>query len=153
VAPRHAAEVAARAPLVLAHHADAAEAHPGVAADRPFVGGRRVDRDPVMAAPLEQVPGEQRDGLPPRALALEAAAEVDVDARVPGHRVVLLVVLDSPGRRARRSPPRAGPMNRRSAALARSPSPDQARPTTAPPTAQPGSRAAVRRRRGGPAGA
>jgi catechol 2,3-dioxygenase-like lactoylglutathione lyase family enzyme len=83
--------------LVLAHDPDGSEAHLGVTADGRLVGGRRVDRDPVVAALLEQEPGQQPDRLGPGAPALEAAAEVDVDPRLPVHRVVLLVVLDSPG--------------------------------------------------------
>src|SRR5258708_11161295 len=90
-------EMAVAAALVLAHDADRAEAHLGIAADCLVVGGRRVDRDPVMAALVEQVPGQQPDGLAARAPSLVAAAEVDVDPSVPVHRVVLLVVLDPPG--------------------------------------------------------
>src|SRR6266700_4626118 len=89
-------EMAVAAALVLAHDADRAEAHLGVTADCLVVGGRRVDRDPVMTALVEQVPGQQRNSLAARALALEPAAEVNVDPRVPVHRVVLLVVLDPP---------------------------------------------------------
>jgi methylmalonyl-CoA/ethylmalonyl-CoA epimerase len=83
--------------LVLAHDPDGAEAHLGVAADGRLVGGRRVDRDPVVAPLLEQEPGQQPDRLGPGAPALETAAEVDVDPRLPVHRIVLLVVLDAPG--------------------------------------------------------
>src|SRR6266581_646755 len=90
-------EMAVAAALVLAHDADRAEAHRGVAADGLSVGGRRVNRDPVMTALVEQEPGEQPDSLAARALALETAAEVDVDPGMPVHRVVLLVVLDAPG--------------------------------------------------------
>src|SRR5258706_8762201 len=89
-------EVAAAA-LVLAHDADRAEVHLGVAADCLVVGGRRVDRDPVMTALLEQVPSQRRNSLPAGALALETAAEINVDPSVPVHRVVLLVVLDPTG--------------------------------------------------------
>jgi hypothetical protein len=66
-------EAAIAAPLVLAHHADRPEAHAGVAADRPAVGRRGVNGEPVMAALPEQVPGQQRDGLAARAPALETA--------------------------------------------------------------------------------
>src|SRR6266536_1670428 len=90
-------EMAVAAALVLAHDADRAEAHRGVAADGLSVGGRRVNRDPVMTALVEQEPGEQPDSLAARALALETAAEVDVDPGMPVHRVVLLVVLYAPG--------------------------------------------------------
>src|SRR6266568_7928831 len=90
-------EMAVAAALVLAHDADRAEAHLGVTADCLVVGGRRVDRDPVMTALTEQVPGQQRNSLAARALALETAAEVNVDPGVPVHRVILLVVLDPPG--------------------------------------------------------
>ena len=76
-------ELAVGAALVPAHHADRPEAHLGVAADGAFVVRGRVDRDPVMAALLEQVPGQQRDRLGARAPALEAGAEVDVDAGGP----------------------------------------------------------------------
>ena len=50
-------EAAVAAALVLAHDPDGTEANLGVAADRRLVGGGRVDRDPVMAALLEQEPG------------------------------------------------------------------------------------------------
>src|SRR5215469_12011989 len=85
------------AALVLTHHADRPEASFGVAADRPVVRRRRVDGDAVVTALLEQEPGQQRDGLAPCALALEAAAEEDIDSGVPVHRGLLLVVLDAPG--------------------------------------------------------
>jgi methylmalonyl-CoA/ethylmalonyl-CoA epimerase len=65
-------EGAVGAALVLAHDPDGAEAHLGVAADGRLVGGRRVDRDPVVAALLEQEPGQQPDRLGPGAPALEA---------------------------------------------------------------------------------
>src|SRR5258708_29070328 len=90
-------EMAVARALVLAHDADGAEGDPGVDADCLLVGGRRVDRDPVMTALLEQVPGQQRNSLAACALALETAAEINVDPSVPVHRVVLLVVLDPPG--------------------------------------------------------
>src|SRR5258708_4254822 len=90
-------EMAVAAALVLAHDADRAEAHLAIAADGLVVGGRRVDRDPVMTALVEQVPGQQRNSLAACALALETAAEINVDPSVPVHRVVLLVVLDPPG--------------------------------------------------------
>lgn len=56
-------ELAAGAALVLAHDPDRPEAHLGIAADGPFVMGRRINRDPVVAAFEEQVPGQQRDRL------------------------------------------------------------------------------------------
>jgi hypothetical protein len=58
-------EFAVGAALVLAHDPDRPEAHLGIAADGPFVMGRRVNRDPVVAAFREQVPGQQRDRLVP----------------------------------------------------------------------------------------
>jgi hypothetical protein len=51
----------------------------------------------MVTALLEQVPGQQRDGLPARAPALETAPQVDVDPGMPVHRVVLLVIGDAPG--------------------------------------------------------
>jgi hypothetical protein len=90
-------ELAVAAALILAHDADGPEAHLGVGADGPEVGRGRVDGDPVMIALLEQEPGQQPDRLGPGALALEPAAEVNVDPRVPVHRLVLLLVLDAPG--------------------------------------------------------
>jgi len=50
-----------------------------------------------MTALTEQIPGQQRNSLAACALALETAAEINVDPSVPVHRVVLLVVLDPPG--------------------------------------------------------
>ena len=50
-------ELAVGAALVLAHDPDRPEAHLGIAADGPFVVGRRVSRAPVVAAFGEQVPG------------------------------------------------------------------------------------------------
>src|SRR5262245_28139367 len=67
-------EAPVAAALVLPHHSDGPEANPGVAADRPVVRGRRVDGNAVVTALLEQESSEQRDGLAPAALALEAAA-------------------------------------------------------------------------------
>ena len=90
-------EPAVGAALVLAHHADRAEANLRIAADRPLVRRGRVDGDPVVLPPLVQEPGEQADGLGADAAALVGGAEEDVDARVPVHRVFLLVVLDAPG--------------------------------------------------------
>jgi hypothetical protein len=90
-------ELAVVAALVLAHHADRQEAGLLVAADRPPVGRRRVDGDPVMPPPFEQEPGKQADGLRADAFALVGGTEEDVDARVPVHRVFLLVILDAPG--------------------------------------------------------
>jgi hypothetical protein len=89
-------ELAVVAALVLAHHADRQEAGLLVAADRPPVGRRRVDGDPVMPPPFEQEPGKQADGLRADAFALVGGTEEDVDARVPVHRVFLLVILDAP---------------------------------------------------------
>src|SRR5579863_3097241 len=63
-------ELAVGAALVLAHHADRAEADLRIAADRPLVGRRGVDGDPVVPAPAAQVPGEQADGLGADAAAL-----------------------------------------------------------------------------------
>src|SRR5258707_9687094 len=107
-------ELAVAAALVLAHDADWAEARLGVAADCLVVSGRRVDRDAVMTALLEQVPGQQRNSFAAGALALETAAEINVDPSVPVPRVVLLVVLD-PRRPAHRPPPPKGPMSPRPA--------------------------------------
>src|SRR6266496_4033216 len=90
-------EAAVGAALVLTHHADRAEAHLGITADRLVVGGRRINRDPVVTAPLEQEPGEQPDSLPAQTPALEPGGQVNVDPGVPVHRVVLLVVLDAAG--------------------------------------------------------
>jgi len=56
-------EAAIAAAFVLAHDPDGPEAHLGIAADRLMIGGCRIDRDPVMAALLEQEPGQQPDRL------------------------------------------------------------------------------------------
>jgi hypothetical protein len=45
---------AAAATPVLPHHADGAEAHLGIAADRLAAGARRVNLDPVVTALPEQ---------------------------------------------------------------------------------------------------
>src|SRR5947208_5268502 len=65
----------AAAALVLAHHADGLKAELLVAADRLLVSRRRIDGEPVVAALLEQEPGEQADRLRPSALTLPAAAQ------------------------------------------------------------------------------
>jgi hypothetical protein len=90
-------ESAIGASLVLAQHAYCLETNLVIAADRLLVGGRRVDADPVMAALVEQPPGEQADRLHASALALVTAAQEDVDPGVPLHRVLLFVILDAPG--------------------------------------------------------
>jgi hypothetical protein len=90
-------EPAVRPALVGTHHADRAETGLGVAPDGLFVGCRRVDREPVVAASPEQEAGQQRHGLGARAPALEPATQVDVDPGMPVLRVVLLVVLDAAG--------------------------------------------------------
>ena len=83
-------------PLVLAHDADAPEAHLLVGADRASVGGVGVDDDPVVPAIVEQVPGEDADRLGPDAAPVDVGVQHEVDARVAVHRVGLLVRLDQP---------------------------------------------------------
>jgi hypothetical protein len=51
------------AALVLAHDPDPAEAHLLVGADRRRVVGRRIDREPMVAALLKEVAGEDPDRL------------------------------------------------------------------------------------------
>src|SRR5258708_12031995 len=105
-------EMAVAAALVLAHDADRAEAHLAIAADCLVVGGRRVDRDPVMTALVEQVPGQQPNSLAACALALETAAELNVDPSVPVHCFPLPLVLHPPAP----LPPHPPPPHARSAA-------------------------------------
>ena len=59
-----------RCPLVLAHHAHLPEPDRRVAADRLLVVRRRVDRDAVVPAVVEQVPHDQLDRLAAEAAAL-----------------------------------------------------------------------------------
>src|SRR5215472_6233481 len=83
--------------LVLAHHPYGPKADLLVAADRMVIRCGRIDGDSVMAAPLEQEPGEQVDRLRTGAVALMAGAQVYVDPGVSVHRVVLFVVLNASG--------------------------------------------------------
>jgi hypothetical protein len=58
---------------------------------------RRVDRDPVMAAVLDQVPHEQLDRLRAEAAPVQCRIDEDVDAGVSVLRVRLLAVLHEAG--------------------------------------------------------
>src|SRR4051812_47164670 len=90
-------EGAVGSPLVLAHDPDRPEPDPLVAADGPHVGHCRVDREPVVAAVVEQEAGQERDRLGTDSPALMPAADEDVDIGVFVLRLVLLVVLDAAG--------------------------------------------------------
>jgi hypothetical protein len=63
--------------LVLAHDPDSAEAHPFVSADCNRVVGRRIDREAMMAALLEEVLGENPNRFCAQALAVAGRAEKD----------------------------------------------------------------------------
>ena len=88
------------AAFVSAHDADRPEAHGPVSPDCPLVGGRRIDRDPVMAAFLEQESGERPDGVPAQAAAVGGGRQEQVDLRAAVVRVELLAELDAPHDRA-----------------------------------------------------
>jgi hypothetical protein len=81
---------------VLAHDADGAEADLLVGADRTRVVGGRVDREPVVAALLDQVPRERPYRVGSEALSLMAVREEEVDPGVAEVRLVLLHELDEP---------------------------------------------------------
>src|SRR4051794_26930942 len=89
---------AVRAALVLAHHADRAEPDALVAADRDRVVDGRIDRDPVVAALLEQPPRDGAHRLGPEPATVALRVQRDVDAGVAVHRVGLLPRLDHPNR-------------------------------------------------------
>ena len=91
---------AVRGSLVLPHDADAREPDRLVAADGPLIGGRRVDRQAMVAAVLDQMPHEHADGLAAETASLPGLAEEEVDAGAAVLRVGDLVVLD----RARHRP-------------------------------------------------
>ena len=93
--------------LVLPHDADAHEPDRLVAADRPLVGGRRVDRQAMVAAVLDQMAHEHADGLAAEAASLPGLAEEEVDAGAAVLRV------GRPPRTGSRPPP---PRPRRSRA-------------------------------------
>ena len=79
--------------LVLPHHTHAHEPHRRVAADRRLVGERRIDRQPMVAAGLEEVAhGVHRLAAEPPPL--PRPAEEDVDGGAAVHGVGDLVVLD-----------------------------------------------------------
>src|SRR4051794_7416844 len=78
------------AALVAAHHPDRPEADALVAADRDRVVGGRIDRDPVMAALVEQPPRDRPDRLGPESPAVPRGVQREVDAAVAVHRVGLL---------------------------------------------------------------
>src|SRR5918997_2206734 len=82
------------AALVPTHDPHLAEAHPFVSADRCRVVGRRVDREAMVAAPLEEIAGEHPNRFCAQALPMAGCTEIDVHASVAIHRVVLLVALD-----------------------------------------------------------
>ena len=86
--------VAARQALVLAHDADGLEADLLVGADGGGVVGRRVDRQPVVAALVDEVVRHRPDGVGAQPLPLHLLRQEEVDARTPVHRILLLVVLD-----------------------------------------------------------
>ena len=56
---------AVRSLFVRAQHADRSEPDLLVGADRGRVVGRRIDREPMVTALLDQVPGEHEDRLRP----------------------------------------------------------------------------------------
>src|SRR3954469_9346170 len=76
--------------LVAAHDPDRPEADALVAADRDRVVGGRVDRDPVVAALVEQPPRHRPDRVGPQALPVPLRMKREVDAAVAVHRVGLL---------------------------------------------------------------
>jgi len=88
-------ELAIVAALMLTHHADRPEADLLIAADRTPVSRRRIDRDHVVTALLEQEPGEQADSLGASAPALAASPKEDVNAGAPVSRIQFLVELDA----------------------------------------------------------
>ena len=59
-----------RTALVRPHDADAAKPDRLIREDRPLVVRRRVDRQPVVASPLDEVSGEGSDGVRADALAV-----------------------------------------------------------------------------------
>ncbi len=84
------------AAFVLAHDADGAESDLPIGADRPLVGGRRVDRQAVMPALLEQVAGDRPDRVRAEALSLRDGGQEEVDGRASIVGVGDLVELDAP---------------------------------------------------------
>src|SRR5436190_16138577 len=77
-------------PLVPAHHSDWLEAGLFVGADRGHVVGSRVDRDPVVAALLDQLSGDSAYRLLAEAATVQRRAEEEVDASVLVRGFVLL---------------------------------------------------------------
>ena len=75
---------------------DPLEPDPLVGADRPLVRHRRVDGDPVVAALLEELPGQRADGVGAETLSPTGGGHEDVDAGVPVVGLVLLHGLDEP---------------------------------------------------------
>src|SRR3954463_13454692 len=73
------------------------EADPLVGPDRGAVVHGRVDRQPMVAARVDEVRRQHRDRLRAQSLPLVPLAEIEVDARVPVVALVLLVELDRPG--------------------------------------------------------
>ena len=86
--------------LVAAHDPDALEPEPLVASDRPLVGDGRVDRDPVVAASLEEPAGQRADGVGSEALAVSRSRQEEVDVRVPIVGLELLADLREPDQSA-----------------------------------------------------
>ena len=79
--------------LVGAHDPDPTEADLLVGADRGRVVGRRVDREPVVTALLDQVPREDPHRLAPQSLAVPRRRQVQVDAGAAVHRIIHLAEL------------------------------------------------------------
>src|SRR5919107_4105025 len=82
------------AALVLPHDRDSAEAHPFVSADCNRVVGRRIDCKAMVAALLEEIPGEDPNRFCAQPLAVPGCGEKDVYARMAIHRLIVLAVLD-----------------------------------------------------------
>jgi hypothetical protein len=83
-----------RSPLVEAHDADRLEADLLVGADRVLVVDCRVDRDPVVAALVEEVACDEPDHLWAEAVSLRARRQEEVDAGVPVVLARLLGIRD-----------------------------------------------------------
>jgi hypothetical protein len=66
--------------LIPAHDADPAEADLRVGGDRFCVVGRRIDRESMVAAPVEEVRGQRPDGIGTEAAALGRRRDEEVDA-------------------------------------------------------------------------
>ncbi len=63
---QHIVPNAVGAALVLAHDPNPAEAHPFISADCSCVVGRWIDREAMMAALLEEIPGENPTASVPK---------------------------------------------------------------------------------------